>query len=120
MIRKFLVFLLVIVVFAPLNSCRQEDSFDESLLYGRWREARGTQHYRYDSNGRGVSWDPEEDYDESEGLPFTWELKKSSLSECHDTGMGTCVPRNYTVTELTSSTLRYKDNFRSYTYTKIP
>ena len=117
MAKKFLVFLLVLAVFVPINSCREEETFDETLLYGRWRS--GTLYYRYDSNGSGVSWDTADDVREEEGQAFTWELKKSSLQQLHTIEMGGVVPRYYTVTELTSSSLRYKDSFRSYSFTKV-
>ena len=118
MIRKVLVFLLVVAVFLPVGSCWGEETFDESLLYGRWRS--GTLHYRYDSNGRGVSWDTADDVREEEGQGFSWELKKSSLNQYHTIeGVGDVVARPYTVTKLTETALEYRDKFRSYSFTKV-
>jgi hypothetical protein len=93
--------------------------FDESLLIGKW--AMGTDHYRYDADGTGVSWDTAEYYTEEEGLPFTWTLESAELTHIHIMETGDSgLPKIYTVTELTETSLKYKDNFgKTYSFVKI-
>lgn len=109
-------------VFAALtfNSCLPiEDMFDESLLIGQW--AMGTDHYRYDADGTGVSWYTADDVTEAEGQEFQWTLVSAELTHIHimETG-GSGVPKIYTVTELTETSLKYKDDFgKTYSFVKI-
>jgi hypothetical protein len=113
-------FLLISVLF---HSCEKEENFDESLLIGKWKPVSGTSlYYRYDSNHKGVTWNPspEVDQQEDEGQAFTWQLVKSDLEQIHIMEIGGAgIPKNYTVTELTETTLRYKDSFSSYSFSKI-
>lgn len=100
------------------NSCKkEEESFDESLLVGRW--VSGTLHEKYFADHTGATWDTSDDVQESEAQEFTWSLDKSDLTQIHIMEIGGNVPKYYTVTELTSTTLKYKDDFGvSYTFTK--
>lgn len=115
---KFLFVAATVALF--FSACMPtDDIFDESLLIGKWQS--GTLHYRYDLNLSGVSWDTSEDINESEGQAFTWELKSSNLTHIHimeKGGLG--VPKIYTVTKLTETTLEYADDFKKkYVFTKI-
>lgn len=119
--KKFIVFLLVFVSFSFMfSSCQKDESlFQESFLYGKW--VSGTVYYKYISNGNGTTWDTSDDVTEAEGQPFTWTLVKSELTHIYimETG-GTGVPKVYTVTELTDTTLKYKDAFGvTYSFTKV-
>ena len=119
--KRLLLFLAVLSVAMLFHSCSKEDEFDETLLYGRWEPVSGTSmHFRYDSNGEGVTWNPKEDQEESEGQKFTWTLVKSELTQIHlmEIGGG-IIPKIYTVTELTATTLKYKDSFSSYSFSKM-
>ena len=92
--------------------------YDETLLYGKWQS--GTLYYKYFSDGTGKTWDTADDVLESEAQSLTWTLVKSELTHIHILEMGTTVPKFYTVTELTSATLKYKDSFNvSYSFTKV-
>ncbi len=98
-----------ILITALFVSCQKDDvSFDESLLIGKWRS--GTEYYRYDSNYKGVTWDTSDDVTEEEGQKFEWELVKADLTHIHIMEIGGKVPKYYTVTELTATTLKYKDD----------
>jgi len=107
------------IVFLALvfNSCQKEpDIFNESYLIGKW--VSGTVHYKYLSDHSGTTWDTADDVTEAEGQPFTWSLDKSELTQIHIITGGS-VPKVYTVTVLTASSLKYKDSFgTSYSYTK--
>jgi hypothetical protein len=113
--KKFSIYFMTFM-FAALsfNSCLPiEDMFDESLLIGKW--VMGTDHYRYDADGTGVSWDTADDYTEEEGLPFTWTLESAELTHIHimETG-GSGVPKIYTVTELTETSLNIRTTLEKH------
>lgn len=114
-------FLIVIATIALVfSSCLPiEDVFDEGLLIGVWKS--GTLHYRYSADYKGVSWDSSEVLDESEGQAFTWELKMTTMTHIHIMEMSELgVPKIYTVTKLTATTLEYKDDFdKKYVFTKL-
>jgi len=116
--KKILV-CLVVLMSVVFNSCSpvEEESFQESFLTGSW--VSGTIHYKYLSNNTGTTWDTSDDVTEAEGQAFTWTLVKSELTHIHIIETGGSVPKVYTVTELTATTLKYKDSFgTTYSFTK--
>jgi hypothetical protein len=95
-----------------------EAIYDETLLYGKWKS--GTLYYKYLSGGTGKTWDTADDVTEAEAQSFTWKLVQTELTHIHIMQMGTTVPKVYTVTELTATTLKYKDSFNvSHSFTKV-
>jgi hypothetical protein len=102
---------LCVVVALLLVSCDTlvEKSFDKTLLYGKWQS--GTLFYKYLNDGTGATWDTKDDVTEAEAQKFTWTLIQSELTQNHILEMGGTVPKVYTVTELTDSTLKYHDDF---------
>ena len=116
---KKIVVCLVFLFSLMLNSCEVEpESFPESFLVGKW--VSGTLYYNYLSNYTGTTWDTSEDVTEAEGQAFTWTLVQSELTHIHimEVGGGG-VPKVYTVTELTATSLKYKDSFGTYSFTKL-
>lgn len=109
---------LVLTVLAV--SCETDPiSFDESLLIGKWRS--GTLFYKYFGNGTGGTWDTADNVLEEEAQDFEWTLEYAELTHIHILEIGGTVPKVYTVTELTSTTLKYHDDFGvSWTFTKVP
>ncbi len=109
-------------------SCEKDDPhFEEELLIGKWVELKddeeGTLYYRYDSDYTGATWDTSDDISEEEAQEFKWELVNADLTHLHimETTGGTEVPKYYTVTELTSTTLKYKDDFGvRFSFVKVP
>lgn len=101
-----------------LNSCEDEvTGFQESLLIGKW--VSGTIHYKYQANYTGTTWDTSDDVTEAEGQKFTWSLIESELTHIHILEVGGNVPKVYTVTELTATSLKYKDDFgKTYSFKK--
>ena len=99
------------------QSCTEEKTtFDKALLYGKWKS--GTLFERYESNGTGKTWDESDDVFEDEAQSFTWTLTEDNLLQIHIGEMGQKVPRSLTVTSLTSTSLRYTEAGRSYSFTK--
>lgn len=117
--RKILIFALAgMLVALALVSCEKEEEFDESLLIGKWQT--GTLFYRYFINGTGYTWDEGDDVTEDEAQNFTWTLVRSELTHIHILEIGGTVPKVYTVTELTATRLRYRDDFgKSYSFTRV-
>jgi len=96
-----------------------EQSFDETLLYGKWQS--NTLFYKYLTDGTGATWNTADDVTEAEAQKFTWTLVQSELTQIHAMEIGsTVVTKIYTVTELTDSTLTYNDDFgKSFTFKKV-
>ena len=122
--KRVLCFLVSLcLVFALFHSCGPEDDvLDETLLYGKWEPKLSPPpvlHYRYDKGGKGVTWNPDEGYTDANGKAFTWSLVQSDLTQIHVVEMGGGIPQLYTVTELTATTLKYKDKFDSWSFTKM-
>jgi hypothetical protein len=118
--KKTLFYLAAVIVISFLAvSCEPtEQSFDETLLIGKWQS--GTLYYKYLADGTGGTWDTADDVTEAEAQAFTWTLVKSELTHIHVLETGGSVPKVYTVTELTSTSLKYKDDFGvSFSFTKI-
>jgi hypothetical protein len=120
MIKKSLFYLtafMALTFFAV--SCEPEQaSFDESLLIGKWQS--GTLFEKYLVDGTGGTWNTADDVTEAEAQAFTWTLVKSELTQIHTLQIGGSVPKVYTVTELTTTTLKYHDDFGgSQSFTKV-
>ncbi|MDD2307361.1 MAG: lipocalin family protein [Prolixibacteraceae bacterium] len=118
--KKLFVCLMVCFSFSVLfNSCQQDEAFfQESFLIGKW--VSGTVYYKYLSDYTGSTWDTKDNVKEEEAQPFTWTLVKSELTHIHIMEMGGNIPKVYTVTELTATTLKYKDAFdKTFSFTKM-
>ena len=118
--KKLFVCLMVCFSFSVLfNSCQKEDEFfQESFLIGKW--VSGTVNYKYLSDYSGKTWDTADDVTEAEAQSFTWTLVKSELTHIHIMEVGGIVSKVYTVTELTATTLKYKDAFdKTFSFTKM-
>jgi len=107
----------MVVSFLAVSCEPVEESFDDSLLIGKWQS--GTLFYKYLANGTGGTWDTGDNVTEAEAQAFTWTLLKSKLTHLHVLEMGGTVPKIYTVTELTSTSLKYHDDFGvNFSFTK--
>ena len=98
-----------------------ENDIDVSKLYGKWQEGSVFERYyeypieRVLNTGdtvhaNGSTWDESEDVGEDEAQLFNWTLAGSTLKHEH-AGVFVTVPKLYTVTSLTSSSLVYQDDF---------
>lgn len=123
--KKHVLFYMVLLLAVGLCSCGGGDdnntSFDESLLYGKWQEGSVFERY-YDSDidyvlptgdtvrVNGTTWDESDDISEDEAQAFNWSLEGSTLTHIH-VGVFVVVPKVYTITTLTSSSLCYEDDY---------
>lgn len=116
--KTLLYFISLLFVSFMFVSCEdEEETFNESLLIGTW--VSGTDYYKYISGGTGKNWDTGDEITEDEAKTFSWTLEESELTHIFIMEMGGSVPKVYTVTELTSTTLKYEDDYSSYTFTKV-
>lgn len=106
-------------VFVILSSCKKEESFDESLIPGKWQT--GTEFWVYEFGGLGHTWDTADDVTEDEAQSFTWEKSDARLTVTHIGEMGEMIPKTYTITTLTNTTFAIKDEVtgRVTTYNRV-
>ena len=116
-ILRYLTMLTVVTLLAV--SCTKTDTtFDQSLLTGKWQS--GTLFYKYAADGTGGTWDTSDNVTEAEAQAFTWTLVKDLLTQIHVLEIGGSVPKVYTVTELTATSLKYHDDFGvNFSFTKV-
>jgi hypothetical protein len=120
MVKRILSYLasFMVITFLAVSCEPEATSFDEFLLIGKWQS--GTLYYKYLADGTGSTWDTSDDVTEAEAQQFTWTLVKTTLTHIHILETGGTVPKVYTVTELTETSLRYHDDFgSSFSFTKI-
>ena len=121
-----LVFLFILIAFL-FNSCKKEVNTNsqkiltfEELIIGKW-VTNYTLFYKYAADSTGSTWDTSDDVTEDEAQKFTWNIKKSVLTQTHIMEIGGNVPKVYTITTLSSTNLIYKDDFGNVTtFTKVP
>ena len=120
--KKIIYFLGAFLLLLSVSSCGglitdDDDSFDASMLYGRWQE--GTVFERYDDTGLGATWDSNDDIGEEEAQLFKWSLDGSTLVHEH-IGTYVTVPKVYTITTLNATQLTYHDDYgTTHYYSKV-
>ncbi len=117
----FSVFAIVGLLFTACS--KDEPEFDEGLLIsdgGKWKDVTKNEFFRYKADYTGVRWN-EDEVTEEQGRNFNWYLEKSELGIAliSVTTGEELVYHSYTVTELKSTTLKYKDDFESYSFVKV-
>ena len=120
MMKKTLRYLsmFTVVTLLAVSCTKTEITFDQTLLIGKWHS--GTLFYKYFADGTGGTWDTSDNVTEAEAQAFTWTLVKDLLTQIHVLQIGGSVPKVYTVTELTATSLKYHDDFGvSFSFTKV-
>lgn len=123
--KRFFAWAMALAAVLVTASCSPEtaESFDETLLYGKWQS--GTLFYRYEANHTGVTWDEGDDVTEEEGKTFTWTLVQDEFTHIYVTevradGTRADIPKVYRVTTLTASKLVYEDDFgKVFSFSKV-
>jgi hypothetical protein len=114
---RYLAMIAVLTLFA-VSCTKEEATFDQTLLTGKWQS--GTLFYKYFADGTGTTWDTSDDVTEAEAQGFTWTLVNDLMTHIYVLEMGGSVPKIYTVTELTETTLKYHDDFGvNFSFTKV-
>lgn len=130
--KKSFIGVALIAIVAGLASCNQQTSvsFSESDLHGKWQEEDKNAYVKYtvekdtvsDVKNLGYHWGYE--WDEGDGVYekdvlnekygngwFVYALEGDQLTVYHMmSNRGADIPKKYTVTVLTNTDLKYKDN----------
>jgi hypothetical protein len=119
MMKKTLRYLVVLtaIILVAVSCSKLGLSFDKALLTGKWKS--GTLYYKYAADGTGGSWDTFDNVTEDEAQAFTWTLVGDLLTHINVVQIGGSVPKIYTITELTATSLKYKDQYESFSFTKV-
>ncbi len=125
--KRFCKLLLVAVAATWMFvACKLDNAnYHPGDLVGKWvltsNGVQGTEFWRYDADGTGVTWDTKDDVSEEEAQAFDWTLEGNQLTQVHKMeNSQAVVPLVYTITDLTSSELDYKDDYgRKYVFTKV-
>lgn len=125
--------IVLCAVLAGMAACGPALTFEEDNLIGKWQNDNNqTEYWVYttetDETGSyqyGKTWDEGDDVYEDDLKPygngwFKWQLVQSDLTHIHlmDNG-GAEIPKIYTVTYLDANRLEYKDDFKTYSFTKV-
>lgn len=117
-ISKLCLFIFVALLFTACHKDKETTTIDASLLPGCWQKYNSTEFWRYDSDGSGETWVEDDDVHEGEGTNFTWTVVNNSQLRVTLVGeMGQEVPRDYTITLLSSTSLYLLENFYDTVYT---
>jgi len=110
----------LVLCFAVTSCGDEKKSFDRSLMSGKWKQ--GTVFEFYNADGTGHTWDEGDDVSEDEAQKFRWTLEKDELTQIHLMEISSAeIPKLFTVTELTSIGLKYKDDYgKTYSFTRVP
>lgn len=118
--KKIKWLILIVAVISTMVGCSPDDFHpSEQLLFGHW--VKGTEHWRYNENHSGCTWDTADDVQEEEAQPFTWTLEGDQLVQYHKLEMSdVTVPKAYTIIELSMNELSYQDLYGNVlTFSKI-
>lgn len=96
-------------------------TIDDNALVGTWQATDvPSEHWRYDADYTGETWDESDDVHEGEGTRFNWSTDADILSLDLYGSMGQHVYYDNTVTLQTSDSLCWKDLYgNSRTFVKI-
>ncbi|MDR0368910.1 MAG: hypothetical protein LBH82_07230 [Bacteroidales bacterium] len=116
---KYVRYGFMLLMCVLLLACGDKNKkIDRSLLPGKWQQ--GTLFEVYNVDGTGHTWDEADDVTEEEAQEMTWTLDENELTQLHKMEIGTgVIPKVYTVTELTATTFKYKDNYKSCSFTRV-
>lgn len=120
--KKYVAIFVSMLALMFVNTSCQLESFDQYDLVGVWEnDDNAGEFWRYRSDLTGCTWDEGDDVTEEEAQEFTWTLVVNTLTQIHIIEISnTQIPKVYTVTELTSSSLVYEDVFgKSYYFSRV-
>lgn len=89
-------------------------------LYGLWYSESSITHgfWRYNSDGTGTAWDPDDDVHEGEeNTKFTWEIEVDQITHIFKGEQGNQNdPKIYTITAISSSSMTWDDGYGNIKY----
>lgn len=106
------------------TGCHEKDvhiMVEPEQLLGKWLKDGSQEYWRYRSDSTGVTWDESEDVSEEESNhTFEWTVNGDRLTHVFRGEQGNqAVPKVFTVKEITSTTMRWQDDYSmEYNFTK--
>ena len=124
MMKKLRNILLISLTLMGLSSCGSDSpalNVSTDQLEGLWLKKGSQEYWRYRADGTGVTWDEADDISEEESnLTFTFTINGARLTHIFTGEMGNqAVPKVYDITEITETTMLWKDDYSmTYRFTK--
>lgn len=97
-------------------------SVNPSQVEGLWVKSGTEEYWRYNADYSGVTWDESDSiFEQESNLTYRWSLQQDVLTHVFSGAQGNqAVPKVYTITEISSSLMRWEDDYGlSYTLKKI-
>ena len=95
-----------------------ESSANKELLVGLWQKD-GHVFYRFDADGKGHTWDVNDDITEEEATVFNWEAYDNAIMLTHRLIIRGIVPRYYELDQLNAFDLRFHDSYSDYALERV-
>jgi 8-oxo-dGTP pyrophosphatase MutT (NUDIX family) len=91
---------------------------NNEMLVGLWQKD-GHVFYRFEPDGKGHTWDVDDDIAEDEASPFNWEAFDGAIMMTYKLRIRGIVPRYYELDQLSSFDLRFHDSYSSYALERV-
>lgn len=91
---------------------------NKEMLVGLWQKD-GHVFYRFEPDGKGHTWDVDDDITEDEASPFSWEAYEEAIMMTYKLRIRGIVPRYYELDQLSSFDLRFHDTYSNYALERV-
>ena len=91
---------------------------NKEMLVGLWQKD-GHVFYRFEPDGKGHTWDVDDDITEDEASPFCWEAYEEAIMMTYKLRIRGIVPRYYELDQLSPFDLRFHDTYSNYALERV-
>jgi hypothetical protein len=91
---------------------------NKEMLVGLWQKD-GHIFYRFEPDGKGHTWDVDDDITEDEASPFNWEAFDGAIMMTYKLRIRGIVPRYYELDQLSPFDLRFHDTYSNYALERV-
>ena len=91
---------------------------NKEMLVGLWQKD-GHVFYRFEHDGKGHTWDVDDDITEDEASPFSWEAYEEAIMMTYKLRIRGIVPRYYELDQLSPFDLRFHDTYSNYALERV-
>lgn len=91
---------------------------NKEMLVGFWQKD-GHVFYRFEPDGKGHTWDVDDDITEDEASPFSWEAYEEAIMMTYKLRIRGIVPRYYELDQLSPFDLRFHDTYSNYALEQV-
>lgn len=91
---------------------------NKEMLVGLWQKD-GHVFYRFEPDGKGHTWDVDDDITEDEAFPFSWEAYEEAIMMTYKLRIRGIVPRYYELDQLSPFDLRFHDTYSNYALERV-